>query len=87
MTPKQRRFNEYLEAIEKLDNEGHCLARWGEGTAEYARRKGIDTQCLLDTYGLRYLATHFPEYNMYPKIYTPFLNSAEEIECRSMLTL
>jgi hypothetical protein len=72
MTNRQRRASEYIEAIEKLVGEGHCCAVIGRNGTSY----------IFDSFGNRYLATHYPKFNHDRKV-KPFVNNLEETNARN----
>jgi hypothetical protein len=79
---KNVRGRAYNKALKVLDETGHVLAGWGHTVV----RKGIEYDVMdnyvLDTYGNRFMATHFPEFCAYNFI-EPFKDAQEEAEVKA----
>jgi hypothetical protein len=87
MTKRQKLINSYNEALDKMTAEGHCMVQIGHDYIRNGKRREAVDSCILDTYGCRYMATHFPEFNKHPETYKPFENSLQEIQARSIQAL
>lgn len=76
----------YNRALKMLDETNHVLAGWGHSYT----RKGVVydkmDSYVLDTYGNRYMATHFPEFCPYDFI-EPFKDAQEEAEVKAKYEL
>jgi hypothetical protein len=68
-------MDEVNQALDKLVAEGHGK------TSDDANNRSV--VYVLDEYGNRYMATHFPDFNRQPHIHKPFANSLEEMEKRN----
>jgi len=77
----KQRGKEYNKALKMLDETNHVLAGWGKTVIRKGVEHDVMTSYILDTYGNRYMATHFPEFCAYNFI-EPFKDAQEEAEVK-----
>jgi hypothetical protein len=72
---------EYNAALEEL-SDNHGYAAYGHDYVRNGVRHEVVDSYVLDTFGNRYMATHFPEFPHSPSI-RPFADAAEELRYKT----
>lgn len=77
----KKRVKEYNAALKEM-SDNHGYAAFGHDYVRNGVRHEVVDSYVLDTFGNRYMATHFPEFPHSPSI-KPFADIIEEIENRA----
>jgi hypothetical protein len=77
----KKRVKEYHAAL-TLISDKHAIAAFGHDYMRNNRRYDVIDCYILDTFGNRYMVTHFPEFSKNGDIIKPFVDQAEEDKCR-----
>ena len=77
----KERLKEYHAALENIA-EGHGYAAYGHDYVRKGVRHEVVDSYILDTFGNRYMATHFPEFCQSTTI-KPFVDDEEELKYRT----